>query len=104
MIALGTAWLGIHFSGGAYDPEFTLLIITAAVFLITGGVFCLRRRYWKVCFASTLFLFIPLYLWSIVLPDALPRLGWLGWVFMSAGILPIIFVCLGKREWQKKEG
>ena len=104
MIILGMAWLGIHVSGGAYDPEFHLLIIMSAVFLVTGGVFSLRRKYWKVCFASALFLFVPLYLWLIVLPDALPRLGWLRWVFMPAGILPIIFVCLGKRDWQEKQG
>lgn len=104
MITLGMAWLGIHLSGGAYDLTFHISVTISAVFLVTGGVFCLRRKYWKVCFASALFLFVPLGLWLLALPDALPRLSWLVWFFFPTGFLPIIFVCLGKRKWQKLQG
>jgi hypothetical protein len=83
---------GIH----ACDHAFNLFTIIAAVFFITGGVFCLKRKYWKLCFASSLCLLL-----FIILVFLLPALFLLTLVFIPVGILTIIFVCLRKSEWQE---
>ena len=104
----------IVFVGGTLSEQGTetyplvlgLAAIIPAVFIITGGVFCLKRKYWKLCFASSLvlllfmifelFLMFPfawwlnLPIWWVVIPLSLP------WP-----ILPQIFVCLRKSEWQE---
>ena len=84
--------------------------IIAAVFIIRGGVFCLKRKSWKICFASSivllvfmildLLIFVPfnpfwpnlpvLVVFFVVVPLSLPL-----------GILPQIFVCLRRSEWQE---
>jgi hypothetical protein len=99
MALLGTfvavmADYGIH----AYDLAFNLFIIISTLFLITGGVFCLKTKYWKACFASALLLFALLIFWSLSLP---PGLSWLTWFFIPGGILPIVFISLTKKEWQR---
>ena len=101
---------------------FILFAIIPAVFVIPGGVFCLKRKYWKLCFTSSLLLlFIDLYLfiafnfyyrptipvntYPIMIPDTSRFLiSFLIWFVILGGILPIIFVCLRKREWQEIQG
>ncbi len=58
------------------DWLFLVFFLAWAAFLITGGVFCLRRKRWGLCLASSILCLNPI------------------------GILSIIFVCLRKREWQ----
>jgi len=84
---------GIPALGLALD----LLEILWAVFLVTGGVFCLKRRYWKVCFSSAL---AAVVLMILYLTGPLDTATWLNWFVIITGILPIIFVSLRKREWQ----
>jgi hypothetical membrane protein len=79
---------------------FHLLMIISGVFLVTGGVFCLKRRYWKICFASSLFLVVLMvFLFYLGSP-----FGWLTLHTIPAWILPIIFVRLRKTEWQEIQG
>ena len=89
-----------------YPLVLGLYAIISAVFIITGGVFCIKRKYWKLCFASSfvllLFMIFELFfmfpfawwlnlpIWWVVIPLSLP------WP-----ILPQIFVCLRKSEWQE---
>ena len=80
---------GIH----DYDLPFILFVIISAVFVITGGVFCLKRKYWKLCFTSSLFLSLFLIFCLFSLPIFI-------WFLLPGGILSLIFVCLRKREWQ----
>jgi len=92
------------FNGYYLDP-FVLISIIAAVFFITGGVFCLKRKYWKLCFASSLCLSV------FVFFDAMPTFHLLeflnmpylgvGQLLLAWGILPLIFVCIRKSEWQE---
>ena len=92
------------FNGYYLDP-FVLISIIAAVFFITGGVFCLKRKYWKLCFASSLCLSV------FVFFDAMPTFHLLeflnmpywgvGPLLLFWGIFPIIFVCIRKSEWQE---
>ncbi len=54
------------------DNPLVLLILLWPGFVITGGIFCLKRRFWGLCLAAAILTF---------------------------GLLPIIFVCSTKREW-----
>ena len=80
-------------------PDYLYIIIaTLAVFFVTGGVFCLKTRYWGLCFTSSIFIHILMTL-SIFLPWT-----YLWWFYLiPVWILPLIFVCLRKREWQKSK-
>lgn len=82
----------------AYALSIDLFMILSAAFLVTGGVFCLKRRYWKVCFSSALLAVIIMILF---LTGPLHTPTWLTWFVIITGILPIVFVCLRKAEWQK---
>jgi len=54
-----------------YDLVFDLFIIISTLLFITGGVFSLKRKYWKACFASALLLFGLLIFWSLGLRPGL---------------------------------
>ena len=84
---------GIPSFGAALD----LLMILYAAFVVTGGVFCLKRRNWIVCLSSALAAVVFM---IIYLAGPLDTAAWLDWFVIITGILPIIFVCLGKSEWQ----
>jgi hypothetical protein len=115
MIVVGIALL-VHFvplliedGVGTYDlPFVNLVVVISALFFVTGGVFCLRRKYWKVCFASSLLLlvlsgFLLFILWVLWL--LLPPYGPVWWLVVPipVAILPIVFVCLRRRDWQKSQ-
>ena len=85
-------------------PDYVFIIIaTLAVFFIVGGVFCLKRRNWRLCFTSSLFLhffmtvliFSNLFFFSWMLPL------WLS--LIPVWILPLIFICLRKDEWSESQ-
>ena len=102
---------------GIYDSAFvsSLFIAIFAIFRITGGVFCLKRKYWKVCFASALLLFgFSVYFLSafailepapaLYLPDLSLTLPPYGLILTAVlGIPPLIFICLRKREWEEPD-
>ena len=85
-------------------PDYVFIIIaTLAVFFIVGGVFCLRRKCWRLCFTSSLFLHI---LMTLLIFSTLLFFSWLFLLWLSltpVWILPLIFICLRKREWQAQE-
>jgi hypothetical protein len=94
----------------ALGLEMDLIVVISAVFIITGGVFCLKRKYWKLCFASSLalllflmfelvFIFPLAFGFNIFLiPQFIDMIISLPW-----GILPLIFVCIKKREWSESQ-
>jgi hypothetical protein len=82
-----------------YEIVSNLLMIIPVGFLITGGIFCLQKKYWKVCLASAWFAVLIMILWLTGShPDAFL---WLSWVFSILGTLSIIFVYLTKEEWKE---
>jgi hypothetical protein len=86
---------GIHVN----EIVFNLLMIIPVAFLIAGGIFCLQKKYWRVCLASAWFAVFIMILW---LTGSHPNdLDWLSWVFSVLGTLSIIFVYLTKQEWKK---
>ena len=83
-----------------YNLAFSLLLIIPAAFIITAGVFCLERKYWKVCFASALVSLLIMIVW---LTGHAAGSIWLAWAVSVVGTLPIIFVSLTKKEWQETQ-
>jgi hypothetical protein len=81
-----------------YGLAFSLLLIIPAAFIIAAGVFCLERKYWKVCFASALVSLLIMIIW---LTGHGADSIWLAWVVSMVGTFPIIFVCLTKKEWEE---
>ena len=83
-----------------FELHFTLFVIISAVFVITGGLFCLKRKYWVICFISSLFFnyYVLIVGTSGVFPD------FVVWFLIPLGIVPLIFTCLRKREWQEISG
>lgn len=89
-----------RFGFSVYQLAFSLLLIIPAAFVFTGGVFCLTRRYWKVCYPSALITLLIMFVWLIGhAADSI----WLAWVVSMVGTLPIIFVTLTKKEWQETQ-
>lgn len=95
LISLALVFIGTGIP--AFGPALDLLQILWAAFLITGGILCLKRRYWKVCFSSAL---AAVVLMTLYLTGPLDTASWLDWFVIITGILPVIFVSLGKTEWQ----
>jgi hypothetical protein len=102
MVAFALFMLTDVFSGAnlydlnLYGLALSLLLIIPAAFIVTGGVFCLERKYWRVCFASALVTVVIMIAWWINQADSM-----LAWVVSMVGTFPIIFVLLKKREWQE---
>ena len=76
--------------------------IVPAAFYVTGGIFCLRRKYWGVCLASALFAVFT----SVVQPPGwLLRsnisTGWTIWVMIVAAVISVIFIVSTIKEWQE---
>ena len=95
-------------------PGFNLVMVVLALFFVTGGVFCLTRKYWTVCFASASLLFVLslfaltffVVLWSHAAHDALGvSLAPLpvGLLQMVVGIPPAIFIYLSRNEWLESQ-
>jgi hypothetical protein len=82
-----------------YEIVSNLLMIIPVAFLITGGILCLQKKYWKVCLASAWF---AVFIMLVSLTGSPPSgLDWLSWVLSVLGTLSIIFVYLAKQEWKK---
>jgi len=78
---------------------FNLSMIIPVAFLVIGGIFCLMKKYWRVCLASV---WLAVFIMLVSLMGSPPHgLDWLSWVFSVLGTLSIIFVYLTKTEWKK---
>ena len=103
--------VGIYFELAKYyvaPPNYlavTLLTIFAVVPIITGGVFCLKRRYWRLCFALSLWLLLFMILFLLSLPSIEIRFRyiWVPCFLIPMGILPQIFICLRRSEWSESQ-
>ncbi|MDH4067617.1 MAG: hypothetical protein OEU97_01615, partial [Dehalococcoidia bacterium] len=94
-------------------PSFLFLLglAVAAGFLITGGIFCLMRKHWRICLASTSFAVFSV-VFNIVYFSALSPFSW-GWpweqyiymrwpiwVMLVPAVISAILVLRTKKEWQ----
>ena len=79
-----------------------------AFFIVGGGFYTLKRRAWKVCLTSSILLLpmgtvLPFLMWTDALSSGeliTPFAVGITTLFLVIGIIPIIFVCLRKREWE----
>ena len=89
-----------RFGFGIYQLVSSLLLIILAAFIFTGGVFCLMRTHWRVCYPSAVITLLIMIVW---LPRHAADSIWLAWVVSIVGTLPIIFTSLPKKEWQQTQ-
>ena len=112
LIGLLMSLTGIYLHLLPYLPRILWRIVSIAL-LVAGGVFCLKRRYWRACLASALLaLFIGIsstidYLRYIAtnrfgpLSDGPISMFWGIWILLLGAVISTIFICLRKKEWQK---
>ena len=82
--------------------------IASAAVLVSGGVFCLRRSYWRACLATAVAaLFIGLFSTIDYVRyietgrptfEAVP-VTWGLWIVLLAGVISTVFIGLRKKEW-----
>jgi len=89
------------------DIAYWLSYVIPVVFIIIGGVFCLKGKYWKLCFASSLCLSVFMFFdalptFYLLQPLDMPYLG-VQLILLPWGIIPIIFVLLRKSEWSESQ-
>lgn len=97
LMIIGTIMSAIAFgsmSGEPYKHIAFGLIYVYMGFTLSGGIFTLKRKHWKLCFTSSLLLSLLLIYSLFFLPITST------WFLLPSGILPITFVCLSKREWE----
>jgi len=93
-------------NSGIYLPFLFVILwrIGSGALLVTGGVFCLRRRYWGPCLASALLaLFIGIYSVVEMLLNVLHPMAWGIWIMALGAVISIVFISLKKKEWQKSQ-
>jgi hypothetical protein len=86
------------------DIPALIFSIVQVVFFITGGIFCLTRRYWRICLASASF--VALFGIFFVVTVSLGRViylgeGWRLWITVIAGVISLIFISRTRKEWQE---
>jgi len=95
-------------------PSFIFLLglLVAAEFLITGGIFCLMRKYWRVCLASTSFAVFSVVFNIAYFSDLSPfswdwpwtdyiYMRWPIWLMLVAAVSAMIFILRTKKEWKE---
>jgi len=108
LIVFGITLLSIHvdlFARYDYLPviglPFGILIIIWTIFTITGGVLCLKRKYWGLCLASAL---VTVFVGIIALMGSLLggglSMNWVTWSLIVGGIISTILISGTKGEWQ----
>jgi len=84
-------------------PSILIQIVPIAFFII-GGVFCLRRKHWRVCLASAsfeaiigIFVVVMLSLGRAIYTGE----WWRPWIAVVAAVISVIFILRTKKEWQE---
>jgi len=102
-------------NSGIYLPVLFVILwrIGSGALLVTGGVFCLKRRYWGPCLASALLaLLIGIsstidmlrYMTTNRMGPVWPggiALTWGIWIMVLGAVISIVFISLKKKEWQE---
>ena len=111
LIGLVMSLSGIHVE----LPRYAYLIlwrIGSAALLVIGGVFCLRRRYWRACLASALLALLigassTISYLSHIARDRIepPWEGpiswtWGIWILLLGAVISAVFISLKRKEWQ----
>ena len=101
--------MGMMSSPSYWSARFGFLsygILIIALF-VTGGILCLKKKYWELCLTLTLFAFVIWILrlveWEgLQLYDVLRLLAtWRNWLGISAMLISIIVIVSRKKEWSE---
>jgi hypothetical protein len=82
---------------GSHLFALSVFPIILAALIVTGGFFCIRRRYWVVCLVSAL---IPVYFVIRLFMIEHRFMPW-EWVLPILAILPVIFIGIKRKEWKE---
>jgi hypothetical protein len=85
---------------GSHLFALSVFPIILAALTVVGGVFCIRKRYWVVCLVSSL---IPIYFVIRLFVIGYRFMPW-EWILPVLAFLPIIFICIRRKEWKETIG
>ena len=86
--------------------------IASGALLVAGGVFCLKRRYWRACLALALVALL------IGIPSTIDYVRWIKtgmgplgpismtwgiWILLLGAVISTIFIIVRKKEWQRPQ-
>jgi len=110
---VGLVGLVLGLSHSSIDLSIVPWRIISGGFLVTGGVYCLKRRYWRLCLASALLALligISSAIFSVVgaslygpVPPTWVFMVWGTWVMLAGAAISTIFIYRTKKQWQKSE-
>jgi membrane protease YdiL (CAAX protease family) len=87
-----------------FSAVFTIIwYIVPVVLFVSGGIFCLRKKYWRVCLAAASFA-VFMAIVTVVEPSVvLGRLvmPWIAWFVVIGAVISTVFISLSKKEWQE---
>ena len=78
--------------------------IVYAALLVTGGVLCVRKKYWELCLTSAL---LALVVGIVPVVAQLLRgsldvlVAWENWIVVVGAVISTILISLGKKDWQE---
>ena len=98
-MALSVAEL-VEFGDINPDRLLSVSLVFVAAIITTGGILCIRRRYWKLCFISSLLLLLLVVFFGPIPFAPLPFGALSSLLAIVVPVLPLIFVCVRRREWQ----
>ena len=90
-IPVSAIWLAVSFP------------IVYAALLVTGGVLCVRKKYWELCLTSAL---LALVVGIVPVVAQLLRgsldvlVAWENWIVVVGAVISTILISLGKKDWQ----
>jgi hypothetical protein len=100
LMLVGCIVLLIDYDINVHNPVFDILFMICGAFIVTGGVYCVKRKYWELCLASALVAIFIMISWLI---GSYTYLTWLDWIYSILATLPIIFISLRKSEWSESQ-
>ena len=97
--------IGLRVSGFLYSFWWPIVFqrIVWSGFFVAAGVLCLKRKYWGLCLATALLLFL-IRIPSVVEPllNGIPiSMVWGYWIPVIGLLISTIFISLRKKEWQE---
>ena len=75
-------------------------------FFVAAGVLCLKRKYWGLCLAPALFVFlirIPSVVDPLVRGNLYISVTWENWIMVIGALISTIFISLRKSEWSESQ-
>ena len=90
-IPVSAIWLAVSFP------------IVYAALLVTGGVLCVRKKYWELCLTSAL---LALVVGIVPVVAQLLRgsldvlVAWENWIVVVGAVISTIFISLMRKEWK----